>query len=261
MTCRSASNLDDLNAILTAVKPGTRYNSVEEKLEIVEEMKEQDEDKEVDELTMEVFKQVADSVDDDIEVEVDYPSKNEDKMMPILDMKMAMNSESQVVYKFYRKPQSNSRIMMARSALSDRMKRSTMSSEAMRRLMCCSPNLDERERVKVMEDFARLMKRSGYKERFRHEVISDALQGYAKRVKEEEEGRRPLNRPKKFEEDKRRKKKEEKKERWYRKEERGSRVREGVLIIPPTPHSVLAKELRRISQEELKGSSMSITIM
>ena len=127
--------------------------------------------------------------------------------------------------------------------------------------MCCSPNLDERERVKVMEDFARLMKRSGYKERFRHEVISDALQGYAKRVKEEEEGRRPLNRPKKFEEDKRRKKKEEKKERWYRKEERGSRVREGVLIIPPTPHSVLAKELRRIFQEELKGSSMSITIM
>ena len=253
--------MDDLNAILDAVKPGTRYNNEEEKLETVEEMKELDEGKEVDELTMEVFKQVANSVDEDIEVEIDFPSKNEDKMMPILDMKMAMNSENKVFYKFYRKPQSNSRIMMARSALSDKLKRSTMSNEAMRRLMCCSPNLDDRERVKVMEDFAKLMKKSGYKERFRHEIISDALRGHAKRVKEEEEGRRPLNRTKKFEEEKRRKRKEDKKERWYRKEERGSRVREGVLIIPPTPHSILAKELKKICQEELQGNRMTITIM
>ena len=172
--------------------------------------------------SLEVFKQIADSVDEDIEVEVDFPSKNEDKMMPILDMKMKMNNENQVVYKFYRKPQSNSRVMMARSALSDKQKRSTMSSEAMRRLMCCSPNLDDRERDKVMEDFALLMKRSGYKERFRHEVISDALRGHAKRVKEDEEGRRPLNRPKRYQEEQRRRSKEDKKERWYRREARGS---------------------------------------
>ena len=237
------------------------HNHVEEKLETVEEMIEEDEGKEVDELTMEVFKQVADSVDENIEVEVDFPSKNEDKMMPILDMKMKMNRDNQVVYKFYRKPQSNSRVMMARSALSDKQKRSTMSSEAMRRLMCCSPNLDNRERDKVMEDFALLMKRSGYKERFRYEVISDALRGYAKRVKEDEEGRRPLNRPKRYQEDQRRRSKEDKKERWYKREARGSRVREGVLIIPPTPHSILAKEMRKICQEELQGSHMAITVM
>ena len=253
--------VDDLNGIMDGVKPGTRYDKVEDKLGIVEDKIEEDEGKEDDEITMMVFKEVADAIDEDIAVEVDFPSNYEDKKMPILDMKMAMNEDNKVVYKFYRKPQSNNTVMMARSAVSDKVKRSTMTNEAMRRLMCCSPNLEDKERVEVMEDFARLMKRSGYKERFRHEVISDALKGHAKRVKEEEEGRRPLNRPRRYEEEKRRRAKEDKKERWYRKEARGSRVREGVLILPPTPHSILAMELQRICKEELEGCNISITTM
>ena len=127
--------------------------------------------------------------------------------------------------------------------------------------MCCSPNLDDKERVEVMEDFARLMKRSGYSERFRHEVITDALKGHAKRVKEEEEGRRPMDRPRSYETEQRRRNKENKESRWYKKEERGSKVREGALIIPPTPNSILAKELRKVSQEVLRGTNISITIM
>ena len=45
-----------------------------------------------------------DTIDPSIEVEVDYPSKYEDKMMSILDMKMKMNSTNEVVYCFHRKP-------------------------------------------------------------------------------------------------------------------------------------------------------------
>ena len=50
-------------------------------------------------------------------------------------MKMSMNRQNEVVYMFHKKPQSNKFTMMARSALPDRVKRSTMTNEALRRLL------------------------------------------------------------------------------------------------------------------------------
>ena len=52
----------------------------------------------------------------------------------------------------------------------------------------------------------------------------------------------------------------EKKSRYYRKHGRGTSVREGVFIIPPTPNSMLAKEMKRICDEELRGRQISMTV-
>ena len=134
--------VDDLNALLRALRPGVRYNAMEDKLELIEEMIELDNEKEKDAITMEVFKDIANTVDEDIEVEADFPSNHVDKYMPILDMKMAMDDNNKVKHKFYKKPMANKYTMMANSAVSDRVKRSTMTNEAMRRLLCCSTNLD-----------------------------------------------------------------------------------------------------------------------
>ena len=110
--------------------------------------------------------------------------------------------------------------MMANSAVSDRVKRSTMTNEALRRLLSCSTNLEEHKKVEVMEDYARLLRRSGYSERFRHEVISDAVRGHQKLLQEVAEGKRPLNRPRGFQEEERRTRRQEKGEPWYRREGR-----------------------------------------
>ena len=206
-----------------------------------------------------MFGEIANAVDPDIEVEIDFPSKHPSKMLPILDMEMGMN-ENKVQYMFYRKPMANKYTMMANSAVSERVKRSTMTNEALRRLLCCSPNLEEQKKVKVMEDYAKLLKRSGYSERFRYEVISDAIKGHQKLIQEEAEGRRPLNRPRGFQEEERRRKRQEKVGRWYRREERCSKVREGVFIIPPTPDSVLAKAFKKICEEELRGKNISMAV-
>jgi hypothetical protein len=79
-------------------------------------------------------------------------------------------------------------------------------------------------------------------------------------VKVEEEGGRPVDRPREYDERGRRKKREEKGSRYYRKEGRGTTVREGVIIVPPTPDSILAKELRKVCQKELKDTKISVTI-
>ena len=252
--------VDDLNSVLQAIKPGIRYNAVEEKLELNEELVEVDQGKELDEITMTVFGEIANSVDDVLEVEVDFPSNHEDNFMPILDMKMQMAANNKIVYKFYKKPMTNKHTMMANSAVSDRVKRSTMTNDAVRRLLCCSENLDEQTRIGIMEDYARTLKRSGYSERFRHEVISDAMRCHQKMLKTEAEGGRPVDRPRDYQPQERRRRREEKRERFYRKEPRGSRVREGLFVIPPTPDSILAKEFKQVCREELKGSNISIKV-
>ena len=157
--------VDDLNTVVIGVKPGTRYNAAEDKLEVVEDQIEGDEEKEGDEITMNLFGEIANSVEPSIKVEIDFPSKYDDKMMPILDMKMAINEEQEIEYMFYRKPQSNKFTMMARSALPDKVKRSTLTNEALRRLLCCSPNLEEQKKVEAMEEYARMLRRSGYSEK------------------------------------------------------------------------------------------------
>ena len=61
-------------------------------------------------------------------MELDLPSKHSSKMLAILDMQMGMVG-NKVQYKFYRKPMAN---QYTNSAVSDRVKRSTMTNEALR---------------------------------------------------------------------------------------------------------------------------------
>ena len=175
--------VDDLNAILTTLGPGVRYKHDVNKLEVVDDLVEEDAAKEKDETTMKVFGDIANSIDPDIDVEIDFPSQHPSKMLAILDMQMGMLN-NKVQYMFYRKPMANNYTMMANSAVSDRVKRSTMTNEALRRLLSCSTNLEEHKKVEVMEEYARLLRRSGYSERFRHEVISDAIRGHQKLLQE-----------------------------------------------------------------------------
>ena len=69
--------------IVEALRRGTRYNQVEEKLEVSEEKAEEVKEKEEDEITMEVLKDIANLININIQVEVYFPSKHEDIMMPI----------------------------------------------------------------------------------------------------------------------------------------------------------------------------------
>ena len=59
------------------------------------------------------------------------------------------------------------------------------------------------------------MRRSGYPATMRHEVIKAAVERYDKLCKEEEEGVRPIHRPRKWKEDERQREKELKRTNWH----------------------------------------------
>ena len=79
-------------------------------------------------------------------------------------------------------------------------------------------------------------------------------------IQAETEGGRPVDRPREYQEKERKKVKADKRERYYISERRGTRVREGLFIVPPTPNSCLVKELKRVCQEELRGCNIDMSV-
>ena len=69
----------------TATQPGLTYDGTS--LSFCEEQLEKDECLPSDVRTMNLIKQIADSIDENISVSFDVPSKYSDKKVPILDLK------------------------------------------------------------------------------------------------------------------------------------------------------------------------------
>jgi hypothetical protein len=81
--------IDDMN-VLTEVNRNKKLDEEGELIEKTVQEIEEEIEKEDDELTMELIREIADSIEPMIKTEADYPSKHENKMLPILDLQVKM---------------------------------------------------------------------------------------------------------------------------------------------------------------------------
>jgi len=84
------------------------------------------------------------------------------------------------------------------------------------------------------------MQCSGYSKKFRYEVVDSALKAYKTRNEADQEGERPLHRPKEWKKDEREQEKARKKNDWYK---RGRN--EAVIFVPATPNSQLQRKYQK----------------
>ena len=112
-------------------------------------------------------------------MEGDWPSKNSDRKLPILDMKTWTDHEGTILYQHYEKPVSSKTVLHAKSAHSSACKRSVHTQEVLRRLLNCSKRLDwETEVAPMITDYMDRMRRAEYGERYRRDVLTHALNIY-----------------------------------------------------------------------------------
>lgn len=78
--------VDDINVIVGAVEPGARITGG--MLTIDEESKAQNSYRNKDETCMKLLKEVGNRTHKSIKIEVDYPSRHEENLMPILGLKV-----------------------------------------------------------------------------------------------------------------------------------------------------------------------------
>ena len=161
-------------------------------------------------------------------------------------MAVWLDDDGKVQHQHYEKPVASQLVISERSAHSNASKRSVHIQEMVRRMYNSSRDLDwEIEVAPVVSDYCGRMMAGGYSEKYRKDSLKHALAIYDDKVKKNDSGEVPLNRPKGYKKLERRKLKRQKKRKWSSK---GGYV--APSIIPSTPSSILLKMLKKVAQTE-----------
>ena len=244
--CMKKCYVDDVNYGLPPTPPGARY--LDGELYIEEALTIQDTLVPDDERTMRIILAVGNDIHESTQLEYDCPSKYDDNKMPILDLKVWVNEDNVIMHEFYAKDVSSKAVVHCNSALPENVKRTVLSQEGLRRLLNCSRQIPWDEKAKHLTEFSKQLQFSGYNKSFRFHTIASSIKAYNTLRTREDDGERPLYRPRSWNESERREEKTKKKNEWFQKDGEVT-----VLFVPPTPNSMLTKALRVVAaKSEIK---------
>ena len=245
--------IDDTNVVATKTPIGARYDG--EKIVVNDESLSADEGIPDDERTMKLIQSVASHIHPSIRLTVDYPSNHADDKVPMLDVKMwieTVGNKRLILYEHYEKEMTTKAVIHARSALPTRTKRTVLTQEMLRRLLHCSRHLPWERVCAHANDYMKKLQYSGYDQLFRYNVVRSALKAFDHITKCDDNGVRPKNREKNWKRVERIEEKRRKRNEWYK--EGGF---DSVLFVPMTPHG----ELRKAYQKEVRRSGLRIRIV
>ena len=200
---------------------------------------------------MREVQKMANTIEKDIQLTMDVPSNHPDGKLPVLDLKMWVESRrdgegeggrvdegevehQEIMYQFYEKEMVAPRVIGRESVLPERVKLTTLTQEIIRvKKNTCKP-LRKRMEREQMSRFAMKMWLSGYNKRERKDILVAGLKGFKRLEDLEVQGRRSINRSRRENYEARLLAKHGAKSNWYKgrkgdKEtlERGGREKEG----------------------------------
>ena len=160
---------------------------------------------------MRELRKMGNSISSMIQLEEDYPSKNTDGKLPILDLKVWVedvreeegdldSAKAKLFYQYYRKPMANWLLMAAISAMPGSVKRTALTQYGLRILRNTKLEVEWSEKAAMLSEFMERMRDSGHSHRFRQEILKSILRGWDSIVEEHLAGRRPINRPRSWKE-------------------------------------------------------------
>ena len=251
---------DDMLVATKTVEKGSRY--VGGKLEINEEQKETDADRDETDITIEIVKEIGESIDTTIKLTVDAPKNYNDGKMPVLDITVKVNKEenNRIDFEFFEKKTKNPRVILSNSAINFKSKRTILTQECLRRIRNTKRELGEEIRNKHLNKFMLILKQCGYGQKFRKEVLDSALSAFEKMEEEDKNGIKPLYRSAQWEKLERIERKNHKKLNWWRST-KGQVDYNSLLFVPPTPGGELLKELEKREIELNKNSDDRIKMI
>jgi hypothetical protein len=213
---------------------------------------------EKDVVTFEVIKQIINTIDPDIQMTGEVPSQSPGGKVPVLDLAMYMK-DNRVMFTFYSKPMATRYVIPERSAHPNRVKRTTLIQEGVRRLLNVSPDLPDSVREEVMTEFDVKMRFSGYNKKFRWNVLDSAYSIYEGKLKDAEDDVRPLYRRREYKREERERKKMNGRETWYRGSESAPNL--APLIVDPTPGGKMFAEMQKVIKDFSNTHGMGVKLV
>ena len=238
--------VDDSNQVAIVPPPGSIYVAEENK--IIIDPQRDDRNLPDDERLAKLLLEIANSIMECVKMEGDWPSKNRNMKLPILDMEVWTDVEGNILYRHYEKDVSRKTVLHSKSAHSAACKRGVHTQEIVRRLLNTSQRLKwEDEVAPVVTEYMRRMKNAGYGENYRKEVLKHAIRIYDKKREEHMQGIQPMYRHKNWKREERKKEKANKKMNWAKGDGHIAPI-----FVPTTPGGVLMKMMRKVADEEAK---------
>ena len=215
---------------------------------------EEEHNEEADVHAMKILKEMGDDIHPSIQLEYECPSMHADKKMPVLDVKMWVETgeRNKLLHEYYQKTVASKMVVHARSSLPWNTKRTVLTQEVLRILLRCSPELPWSTVKGHVETYMKRMQFAGYTPKFKGEVVRSAMKAYRKLVDMERQGVQPLYRPKNWKRVERQKERRKKKTNWFK---RGGDL--SVVFVPATPGS----ELKRRYEKCIKESGVGIKVV
>ena len=144
---------DDIDVVTEALEKGLKY--VDGKLVIDEDKKKIDEGKSDEKVTMEIIRDIAETIDPMIKLTIDTPCNHDGRAIPILDLEVNINADedNRIDYQFYEKPTKNEKVLMANAAMSAKSIRTILTQECMRRLRNTNLEMGEEIQKKQLDRF------------------------------------------------------------------------------------------------------------
>jgi hypothetical protein len=248
--------VDDSNSAYVATDPGWKFEGGE--MTLHQDSIEPDREIPADERTLKLVQSIANSIWNNLQWTVDYPSAHPSKRMPVLDLQVGMQ-DRRAVFSFYEKIVATRYTIPARSAHSWAIKRATLTQEGVRRMMNTSKEASPDQRRVIMESWDNKMRISGYKESFRRQVISAAVGIFRDKLCKSDSSGTPLYRGRSWKRIERQREKDMKKSTWYNSKDGTQNV--APLILNPTEGGILKRDADRICNLFKETHALGIKIM
>ena len=241
---------DDITMLIQSLEAGSKYE--DGALVMDDDKKALDEGKTEEEITMEVIKNVANSIDEMIKFTVDYPGNNKNGKLAILDVEASVNKNNgnKIEFEFYQKPIKNKLLILSNSALPSHQKRTILTQECLRRLRNTQIELGRDFQMKHLNNFMVEMKNSGYSAKYRKQILDSSEKAFEIMIKDNQSGKKPLYRDKNWNKELRKTQKQEKKLNWYKiggkyNQKKNEIDYKTVLFVPVTKGAILAKAVKK----------------
>ena len=239
--------VDDINQALRGNVRGKKY--MNGGLEEDEDKRRGDENKENDEVMMELVKAIGDEIHPSIKLEVDYPSKYPDRKLPILDIKVWIEERERdgkrvIMHEYYEKQISSKWVIHAKTALPMGSKRTILTQQVLRILLNCSKEITWQRKAYHVSEWMKKVQLSGYNKKFRYEIVDSAIKAYKKIYDEDLNKVKPIYRQRDYRKKERKETKMKKKKDWY---EKGGY--KSVIFVPSTPESTLKRKYDCVIKE------------
>ena len=234
--------IDDINGLFAAMKPGTEFK--DNKLTINKCKAEKDAKRNIELVTMEVIGSIANSIDPMLKFTVDVPSNHEDGKLPMLDTKVWID-KGEINFEFYQKEMKNKLVLSKRSAMPNKQKIQIHTENVFRRLHNTRKCLDDKIKIRILNEFMESLKVSGYNHADRLKILKGGINTYEKIEEKVKANIRPFYRPANFEKDERKERKDKAKNTWFKKNNKFT----SVMFVEPTPNGELVKKLREVEEK------------